>query len=177
MPRCKLTERTLAKLVAPTASGKQEIHWDTELRGFGVLLSGVSSSRAYVCQRDLPGGKTRRLTIAAVAEMPLAKARDSARDILGDMRHGKDPSRKTAGTLQETLDAYLKTNKDISQRSREIYTDLVTLHLAPWRDRQLVSITSGEVDGQHEAIAKKVVKQSNGRHSGHSVANDAMRML
>src|SRR5262249_20249964 len=113
MPRCKLTERTLAKLVAPTASGKQEITWDTELRGFGVLCSGVSNSRTYVCQRDLPGGKTRRLTIAAVTEMPLAEARNSARDILVDMRHGKDPRRKSAGTLQETLEAYLKTNKEI----------------------------------------------------------------
>src|SRR5262249_48655659 len=84
-----------------------------------------------------------------------------------------DPKRKVAGTLRETLDAYLKANKEISQRSRAIYTQLVTYHLAAWLDRPIVDITPTEVDNLHQAIANKVAKR--GQHSGHSVANDAMR--
>jgi integrase len=172
MPRRKLTEKAIAKLRAPTASGKQVIYWDDTLRGFGVLLSGVSNSRTYVAQRDLPGGKTRRVTIAAVNEMALAGAKDVAADMLVDMRRGIDPKRRTAGTLQETLDAYLKANKDIKPRTRELYADLVRLHLAPWQDRRLASITPAEVDAMHGAIAAKVAKR--GQHSGRSVANDAV---
>lgn len=172
MPRCKLTEKAIAKLRAPTASGKQEAYWDTELRGFAVLCSGVSNAKSYIVQRDLPGGKTRRVTIAAVNEMALADAKDAAANMLVDMRRGKDPKRKTASTLQETLDAYLKANKEISERTRELYADLVRLHLAPWQDRLLSSIVPAEVDAMHRAIAAKVAKR--GQHSGHTVANDAV---
>jgi len=172
MPRCKLTERTIAKLHAPTASGKQELWWDAELRGFGVLLSGISNGRSYIAQRDLPGGKTRRVTIAAVNEMPLAKAKDAARELLVDMRRGIDPKRKHAGTLQETLDAYLKANKEIRPRTRELYASLVRLHLAPWQDRALASITPADVAAMHRDIAAKIAKR--GMHSGHKIANDAM---
>jgi len=172
MPRLKLTEKAITKLHAPTASGKQEIFWDAELRGFGVLLSGVSNSRSYIVQRDLKSGKTRRVTIAAVNEMALADAKDKARELLVDMRQGIDPKAKTAGTLQETFDAYLKANKDIRPRTRELYASLVRLHLAPWHDRALASITPAEVDAMHRAIAANVAKR--GQHSGHSVANDAV---
>jgi integrase len=172
MPRLKLTQKAVDGLHAPTSTGKQMPFWDTDLRGFGVLLSGVSNTRSYIAQRDLPGGKTRRVTIASVAEMSLADAKNEARELLVDMRKGIDPKRKTAGTLQETFDAYLKANKDIRARSRELYGSLVRLHLAPWRDRALASITPAEVDDLHRAIAANVAKR--GQHSGHSVANDAV---
>jgi integrase len=175
MPRTKLTEKTIAKLQAPTTSGKQEIHWDAELRGFGVLCSGVSNSKAFICQRDLPGGKTRRVTIAATNEMSLSEAKDNARETLVDMRRGIDPKRKAAGTLLETLDLYLKSRKELSIRSRETYSMLVTQHLVAWKDRQLASITPGEVDSMHRKIAADVARR--GRYSGLSVANDAMRAL
>ena len=35
--RIKLTVKAIERLKAPTKSGKQEIAWDTELKGFGVL--------------------------------------------------------------------------------------------------------------------------------------------
>ena len=175
MPRCKLTEKSIAKLQAPTATGKPSIHWDAELRGFGVLCSGTTNGRTYVCQRDLPGGRTRRVTIAACNEMPLAEARDAARGMLVDMRRGIDPKAKSAGTLQQTFDAYLQTNKELKPRTREIYEQLVRLHLAPWRDRTLASITPADVDHMHRAIAAKVAKR--GQHSGHAVANDAICMF
>jgi integrase len=175
MPRQKLTVKAIEKLAAPTTSGRQEITWDAELRGFGVLCSGVSNSKSYIVQRDLPDGKTRRVTLAAVNETKLEEARIRAGRLLVDLRDGKDPKRKNTGnrTLQQTLDAYLKTNKEISDRSREIYQHLVAQHLTPWLTRPLASITPAEVDSLHRAIAAKVAKR--GQHSGHSVANDAMR--
>src|SRR4051812_20460907 len=112
MARCKLTVKAIEKLAAPTASGKQEVTWDIELRGFGVLCSGVSSSKAYIVQRDLPDGKTRRVTVAAVSEMPLPEARLAAQGLLLDLRKGKDPKRKSDGTLQGALEGYLKANKE-----------------------------------------------------------------
>ena len=35
-PKPNLTEKLVAKLAAPDPSGKQVVHWDGELKGFGV---------------------------------------------------------------------------------------------------------------------------------------------
>jgi integrase len=175
MARIKLTQASIAKLRAPDPSGKQVLHWDAELRGFGVLCSGKTIVKSYVAQRDLPSGRTRRITIAHVNEMPLNEAREAARGVLVDIRRGIDPKHKSAATatLRQTLAAYFKANGRLSARSREIYTHLVNNHLAPWCDRPLGEITPVMVDDMHRKIATYVAKR--GQHKGHAVANDAMR--
>jgi integrase len=174
VPHCKLTQKTVDKLPAQPPHGKRVIHWDTDLRGFGCLCG---RSKSYVVQRDLPGGRTRRVTIAAVNELTLSEAKDRARRVLLDLREGKDPKARGRGlTLQQTLDAYFAANKTLKPRTREIYTELVRLHLAPWRDRPLASITVSDADALHRTIAAKVAKRGRG-HNGHSVANDTMRLL
>ena len=94
MPVVKLTVKAVDKLVAPDPTGKQVAHWDAELKGFGVLCSGVSNSKTYVAQRVLPDRRTRRVTVGAVSEIPLDKARQRAADALDDLRRGVDPKRK-----------------------------------------------------------------------------------
>ena len=94
MLRIRPTEKTVAKLAAPTAQGRPVIYWDAgprAVRGFGVLCSGKTDTRSYVAQRDLPGGRTRRVTIAGVNELSLDEARARAADLLVDIRRGNDP--------------------------------------------------------------------------------------
>jgi len=84
--------------------GNGRLYWDTEIPGFGVLVNGVSTSRTFVVQRDMPGGKTRRVTIGAVAELSLEAARQQAGDIAQDLRKGVNPKTKSSTTtLRETL--------------------------------------------------------------------------
>jgi len=175
MPRTKLTQKTITRLRAPTGIGKPVLYFDADLRGFGVLCSGKTKTRTYIAQRDLPGGRTRRVTIAACNEMILAEAKDRAREILVDMRRGIDPKRKGTGTLEQTLTAYLQANKELKPQTAAIYARLLKNHLAQWRDRSLASITPAEIDGLHNAIAAKVQKR--GQHSGHNVANHAVRLI
>src|SRR5262245_36949252 len=120
MPRTKLTEKTITRLPAPTPTGKPIAYWDHDLKGFGVLCSGKKNTRSYIAQRDLPGGKPRRVTIARCNEITLAEAKDKARELLVDMRRGLDPKRKGTGTLGQTLTAYFATNKDIRPQTRAI---------------------------------------------------------
>jgi hypothetical protein len=47
--------------------------------------------------------------------MALAAAKEAARGLLVDMRRGLDPKRKGTGTLGQTLNAYLQSNKDINR--------------------------------------------------------------
>lgn len=48
MTQVKLTERIVSQLKAPHPSGKQVLHWDTELKGFGVLVSGKTNAKTYI---------------------------------------------------------------------------------------------------------------------------------
>jgi hypothetical protein len=84
MPRIKLTAHAVVTLSAPTPGGKQVVHWDTDLRGFGVLCSGKTNAKTYIVQRDLPGGNSRRVTIAKINEMKFADAKDKAREFVVD---------------------------------------------------------------------------------------------
>jgi hypothetical protein len=77
MPRLKLTARAVEKLAAPDPSGKQVLHWDTELKGFGVLCSGVTNAKTYIVQRDI-NGKARRVTIGPCNVFSLDAARKEA---------------------------------------------------------------------------------------------------
>jgi len=74
MPTVKLTKDKIGKIKAPDPSGKQVIYWDEELAGFGLLVSGVTSSKSYIAQRRLPDGRTRRITIGAVNEFSKVEA-------------------------------------------------------------------------------------------------------
>ena len=138
LPTVKLSEKSVAKLKAPDPSGRQVLHWDNELRGFGVLCSGVTSTKTYIVQRALPGGRRRRVTVASVAELPLRNARDRAAKILVDMRTGIDPKaglRGRGGTLRQVLESYLKARPSLAERSKAGYRDVVTRYLTPWLDR------------------------------------------
>jgi integrase len=179
MPTVKLTEKKIEKLKAPDPSGKQVIHWDDELRGFGILCSGVSNAKTFIVQRALRGsGRTRRVTIAAAAELPLKEARDRAAKLLLEMRDGKDPKPHLgdeAKTLKEVLDDYLKARASLSERSRTTYRDNVERHLPRWLDRELRTITPAEVEERHRAIKAEV--EARGRYGGEAAANAAMVAL
>jgi integrase len=180
MPTIKLTERTIAKLAAPHRSGKQVLYWDRDLKGFGVLCSGVTNSKTYICQRTLPDGRNRRVTIGAVNELSLTKATELARDILHGLRHGHDPKKKLANpTLRETLAAYLiarepGTVSALRPTSVLLYRFAIEKNLTDWLDRPLREISGDMVEDRHRAIARRIGKKSNG-NDGIVSANVAMR--
>jgi integrase len=177
MTTIKLTEHKIEKLAAPDPSGKQVIHWDSELKGFGVLCSGVSNAKTFIAQRQLPNGLRRRVTVASVAEISLDAAREEAANILHAMRQGRDPKagRHADSSLQEVLDQYIAARKNLRPRSVEAYRDGVTRHLSMWLDVPLSKITADMVEQRHAKIAAEV--KDSGRGKGHATANGVMRSL
>lgn len=171
----KLTKAAVERIAAPTASGKQEITWDAELKGFGVLASGVTTAKTYVAQKRMPDGRTRRVTVGAVGEFPKVEdARRKAAGILAGLREGKDPKaerRKAAArdrTLGVWLDLYLGSNKGLRPRTVEEYRDSARRYLEAWLDRPLPEIRPEMVEERHAAI---------GRERGPAAADSAMRVL
>ena len=132
MPRLNLTKRAVAKLVAPHRDGKQTVYWDDELRGFGVQCSGKTNQKHFIAQRDLPGGKPRRVTIGAVNTLTLNVARDRAANVLDDLRRGIDPKHKAPTfTLQAALDNYIAARPNLRPASISLYRQVERV-LAPW---------------------------------------------
>ncbi len=186
MATTKLTKAVLDKIKAPDPSGRQVIYWDSELKGFGVLVSGTSKTKTYICQRRMPDGKTRRVTVGAVGEFAKVEAdgkiprvtgvemaRRKAGALLQGLREGVDPKaeRRRAAlsdkTLGAWLDLYLAFNKDLRPRSIEEYRRSAK-YLEAWIDRPLREITPDMVEQKHPAI---------GKQAGPASANGCMRML
>src|SRR5262245_22897573 len=157
MPQKKLTEKSVDALAAPHPSGRQVMYWDTELKGFGVRVSGTTNDKGYIVQRAI-NGNTRRVTIGATNVLTLAEARARAQALLGDFYRGIDPKGKRANSaaLAAVLDGFLEARKDLGQRTRDSYRSAIHGHLKGWANRPLSSITRDMVERHHVAIANEV---------------------
>jgi integrase len=142
-----------------------------------LLVSGKTATKTFVAQRDLPGGRTRRVSIASVHELSLAEARERAAKVLLDMRTGIDPkqSRRERATLRAVLEAYFAARPALRLGSVADYRDKVERHLRGWLDWPLASITPELVEARHRKIASDIA--AGGRYSGQACANATMRVL
>lgn len=177
MPNMRLTERSIAALKAPDPSGRQVLWWDETMKGFAVLCSGLTNAKTYVVQRNLPGGKPRRVTIGACNEIRLETARVRAADTLDALRRGVDPKqqKQSEATLHEALELYLSSRKDLRPASVRVYRIAVERYLTAWADLPLRDITSDMIEKRHRSIAEEVGRSK--RYAGHVTANAAMRHL
>ena len=164
-----LTEKTVGKLKAPTTSGRQEVVCDGKLKGFGVLLSGVTNAKTYIAQRTVKG-KTRRITIGPTIAIKAEDARKRAQDIIIDLIAGKDPKAKggAATTVAEAFEMYVKKKPDLKQRSVDLYLDCSRRYLAGWSTKRLCDLTDTDVVDEHARI---------GETFGKGAANNCMRAL
>jgi len=160
--RCKLTAKEVDKLKAPTPNGKQQLVWDTELTGFGVLVSGATNSKSYVVQRDVRG-KARRVTLAATNVIDLKEAKRRAQVELSKMYAGIDPRSVGRSSLKAVLDSYLTDNKSLRPRTADNYRKLAERYLKDWENRPLKDITPEDVSERHAKIAAEVKSE---RYSG-----------
>jgi integrase len=151
----------------------QKLYLDTHLKGFGVLVG--KKSKTYVVQRDLPGRKTRRVTIGRHGVCTTAQAKEKALEFLARMASGEDPNataRANAArsvTLGEAADLYReKIDREEKSKATLRGIDYMFMHLNDWGKRPLAEITRAEVYKRHSQIEKK---------SGPSAANHVMRFF
>ena len=170
MPTIKMSETAVSRLKAPDPSGKQTLHWDQNLRGFGVLVSGVTNAKSYVVQQALKDGRTRRVTIGRTNVLSLDQATERAKEMLAVFYTGRDPkaTRRGEATLRSALEEYLTARADLKPRSAANYRDVVRRYLAPWLDTPLRDITRQMVEERLREI---------GASAGNASANGTMRTL
>lgn len=161
--RRKLTE-AVVKAAATRPNGGQDLVWDTDIRGFGLLCS--KSMKSFVVQR-----RNVRRKIGRWPELSVAAARERAMKTLvamDDEHHHPRPVKHF--TLERALERYLEgmRQRDCSTRSITHLNDTVHRYLWDWRLKELQTISRDAVLTRHTKIGEK---------NGKFAANAALRAL
>jgi hypothetical protein len=124
----KLTERTIGKLTVERGQ-KDRLFFDDVQRGLAVRVT-ASGGRSYLAQYTLHGTK-HRVPLKSCAAVSLAKARDAAAAIMGDVAKGRNPA---ADRKEAAAAAKAKAARD-RHTLATLIDDWERLHLAHQRPR------------------------------------------
>lgn len=162
MATLRLTEKTLATLPLPTAAA-QAYYWDTEIRGFGVVV-GRTGQRTFVVRGRIAGRQKKQAI--GVAGQPgrdghpwtVILARLEARRLLGVMASGKapEPRRATPGpTLGRGLELHVANmrKRGCSDRSIDTIEAEVPRLLATYLDRPIADLTGAVLAELHDELS------------------------
>lgn len=152
-----LTKRAVD--AAQAIDGERTIIWDTELRGFGLLVlpSGVKS---FVAQYRNAAGRQRRMTIGRYGAFTVDGARDEARQILAAAARGADPldDRKrvrAADDCADLFDKYLSEHVAAHNAATTLAenTRIVEKHIKPRLGHiQVQAATTRDLAAMHHAM-------------------------
>ena len=148
----KLTKR-FVETILPDPQ-KVSVFWDSELKGFGVVVL-PSGRRTYCVQyRNLERVK-KRFKIGLHGHITTEEARDLAKKYLSNIIHGKDPAedKKEERTLPSIRDlahdylerhAFRKRAKSLSEDKR-----LLNLLLSEFGDKKIIHVTRRDIETFH----------------------------
>jgi predicted nucleic acid-binding Zn ribbon protein len=160
-----LTEDFVSSLPAPDPSGKQRLYWDNTLKGFGVLVSGVTNGKSFVVQRTI-GSHSKRVTIGSVYEIGIEDARGRAAGLLLQLRGTTyTRNRIQRWTLQRAFDEYLKERKVtlLSSTIDEYYANFKR-NFSDWANTPLVTISSKMIEEKKDQIRNRIVSNDLLKH-------------
>lgn len=164
----KLTKSRVEAL--PTPASGQSLHWDEELRGFGVRITSTGA-RSYIVQGRV-AGKTRRVTLGAHGRITCDEARRRAKVELVALDEGVDPviekkrAKTLATTLHEVATDYCKNRRTkkggelTAKTVRDIERHIKT-NFGDWATKPIVSITSEMCRDRFGEISKRSPAQAN----------------
>lgn len=124
----RLTKSVVDSTKPSTVAGKRILVWDATVPGFGLVVfpSGVKS---FVYQYRNAEGQSRRYTIGTLSDsLTCEQARTIAKDKANEVHNGQDPmghkkNRREAWTVNQLLDAYLKSPTFAKKADSTQYVD------------------------------------------------------
>ncbi|MBV9824143.1 MAG: tyrosine-type recombinase/integrase [Alphaproteobacteria bacterium] len=154
MPTIKFTARTIDAL-KPPLSGRAD-YWDAELPGFGLRIAAPPPGKIAAPRKTWnvlyrTGGRQSRLTLGTYPTVPLADARQKARDALWQVAHGKDPAaekkaERLAETVSELADLYIEKHAKPNKRTWDTDQRVINRDIKPvWGNRKIASIKRRDV--------------------------------
>ncbi|MES3043730.1 tyrosine-type recombinase/integrase [Sphingomonas faeni] len=156
--RAKFTKGYVDK-VRPAA--KDDFHWDTDVKGFGLRIT-PNGKVTFVVQGRVEGsGKEARITIGAYGVFTVDQARDMAREHLRTMRKGGDPrankkqDKAMKVTLRQVADAYFdRPGQPLRESTKAEMNRHIDRVLAKWADKPIASITIDDCRQRHREMCE-----------------------
>jgi integrase len=190
MAKLKLTKAAVEKV--PLTVKGQEVYWDTELKGFGLLVG--MNTKSFVVQTNIQG-KAVRVTLGAFGIHSVDEYRERARRQIGAMKDGIDPREEAKREIREkwaeearsvTLDAAFKEFKRVKASKLKEYTlkdyeGVMRRNFGDWLETPLKNITPAMVQGRHAQIQADIAERHKddrqNQNRGEAHANGSMRVF
>jgi integrase len=146
-----LTAQFVESTKAPRNGKDRETFWDEKTTGFGLRVTAKGARTWVAMYRH--GGRQRWLTLGTYPVMPLADARQKAKDALNAVQHGADPAGekkidRAADTWASLCERYLAevARKDCKPKTLYEYERIINNVLLPkWRNLKAKDVTRAEV--------------------------------
>lgn len=149
--RRKLTKRIVDALSADPGA-RDVIHFDTEVRGFGVRVK-PSGAKSYVLKYRNRFGQQRKFHIARVGDITPDQARATAIKLRGRIVAGDDPvtdrnAERNAQTVSQLCDEYLEAEKGrIKASTLAVDKSRIERHVKPLLgSRPVASLTPADME-------------------------------
>ncbi|NVJ64370.1 MAG: tyrosine-type recombinase/integrase [Flavobacteriaceae bacterium] len=162
MPTCKLTKRTVDAL---SPSDRTIIHYDKDLKGFGVRVT-TSGYKAWIVEYRPGGGRnvpTKRMSLGNTTALTPDEARRKAREILALVLLGGDPAEERAGarkmpTVSQFAGTFLTEHVEVKLKASTAatYRDHVERLIVPEiGSTKLDRLTRKQVSALHLKVGQK----------------------
>ncbi len=151
----KLTKRSVEGLAAEE---KDYLAWDRDMRGFGIRVY-PSGKKTYLVQYRA-GRRTRRITIGQHGVLTAEEARIRAKQLLGDVARGSDPSaekqaKRRAPTVAGLCDRFLEeyVEQHCKPTTARDYHSIIRRFIRPRLGPLLIAeVTRADVVAFHHAL-------------------------
>ena len=134
MPKRSTLRLTARSVAALPATGKDAVHWDRDLAGFGVRVQR-NGRRVYVVQSRGPAG-LRRVTLGPVAGKAIDQRRREAAEVIDRIKRGLEPlppkpeqDPTVADLAARSMRAYVKVH--CKPKTEKLYRTAIDLHIVP----------------------------------------------
>ena len=178
--RAKLTKGYVDR-VKPGA--KDELYWDTELKGFGLRVA-TGGKLSFIVQGRVNGsGKEARLTIGSYGVFTPDQARDVAREHLRSMRLGIDPrdvkrqDEASKVTLRQVADAYFARPGMLKESTKAEMERHISKVFESWCAKPITSITPADCRKRYEELATKGLRGKGPAPTQAAIAMVTLRTL
>ncbi|TXT26972.1 MAG: phage related integrase [Rhodocyclaceae bacterium] len=190
MAKLKLTKAAVERV--PLTKKGQEVYWDTDMKGFGLLVG--MNTKSFVVQTNIQG-KAVRVTLGQFGLHSVDEYRDRARRQIGAMKDGIDPREEAKREIREkraeearsvTLDTVFTEFKKAKASKLKEYTlkdyeGVMRRNFKDWLETPLKDITTAMVRERHSKIQADIAERHKDdkkyENRGEAHANGSMRVF
>ena len=169
VPKLKLTKTNIDRVAKAGLSRSDVLHWDTEIKGFGLRVTPTGKA-TFIAQGRVNGvGDAVRVTVGTYGIFSPEQARDAAKEHLRNMGLGIDPRELKKQdealnvTLRSVADAYFARPGKLKDSTRNEMDRQIQTVFAAWENRAIASITEDDVRKRYREMTTKGMRGKAGK--------------